>query len=690
MLISARVSSLLFLLLVLAVSSLFPGSRLQGQAKPAPPAIPPIYPTLTTPWNLGAKPGEKKEITITGTNLLDATGVWTSFAGEVTIPAGQKEAGKVKATISVPKETPLGLHFMRIATKKGISSVRPISVDSYPEVASDGKNKSKSTPQSLPVPVVVTGAATNEAAEYFKFPVVAGQPITLEVLGRRLGSPIDPVIILYDAKGKELGGFYADDTPGLMSDCRAVYTPKQTGEMLVEVRDTTYRGGADFTYRLRIGSYPSAMTAYPMNVERGKTANIGFSGPNPSPPVSLTAPKDPFKQVLNVSPQDAKNAFGWPVPVRISDFPELTEQEPNNELKSANLIPVPGGVSAQFQAKNDLDFFKIVAKKGVKYAIAVETYERNSPAEVYVKVQDAKGAELTRSNSQQALTRLDFTAPADGEFYIVCEHTNYLSGPTEVYHLTVTPVSPDFTLTFGLDRLDAPSGGYGLLPITVLNKLNGFSAPIEVTLQGEDVSGSFTIPANAAPLPATPLFIPFQIKAGAKPGPRLIQFKASAKVDGKEIVRLGSSFEAAKAALNGIAIPPDELTTQLALAITPEPPFSVSFTPEKLTVPQGGTLKGKFSIKRTGKSDEEITFTQVTAVPNITVKSPPIGKGKNDVEFEISAAAGAAPGRTLLIFKTSAKIAGQDYSLVLPPIPLQVTEVKKKEEPKKKDEPKKK
>ena len=76
--------------------------------------------------------------------------------------------------------------------------------------------------------------------------------------------------MLHDAKTKrELIDLYADDTPGLQSDCRLTHTFKDAGEVLVEVRDTTYRGGADFFYRLRIGEFPGATTAFPLAVQRG-------------------------------------------------------------------------------------------------------------------------------------------------------------------------------------------------------------------------------------------------------------------------------------------------------------------------------------------------------------------------------------------------------------------------------------
>ena len=63
---------------------------------------------------------------------------------------------------------------------------------------------------------------------------------------------------------------------------------------------------------------------------------------------------------------------------------------------------------------------------------------------MYLIVKDAKGAELAKSNPANSPARIDFTAPADGDFTIYAEHLNYAHGPTEVYHLSVRDGGPDF------------------------------------------------------------------------------------------------------------------------------------------------------------------------------------------------------------------------------------------------------
>src|SRR5262249_12432426 len=170
------------------------------------------------------------------------------------IPTDNKngtDAAKLRVKVEVPADAPIGLYTLRVATKNGVSNLRPFVIDELPEVPEADNNRSKDAAQAVTAPCVVTGRTDAEASDYFKVKVTAGQKLPFEVLARRIGSPLDPIIVLHDAKTKrELVDLYADDTPGLQSDCRLTHTFKEAGEVIVEVRDTTYRGGPDFFYRL--------------------------------------------------------------------------------------------------------------------------------------------------------------------------------------------------------------------------------------------------------------------------------------------------------------------------------------------------------------------------------------------------------------------------------------------------------
>ncbi len=649
-------------------------------AQPKAPVIvaAPQAPTLTTPANLGAKPGDEVELTLTGTNLTEPTGVLLSCPGKATIPTDNKngtEAGKLRVKVAVDAKCATGLYTLRVATKSGVSNARPFVVDTLPAVASTGANRTKDAAQAVTAPCVASGSVAVETSEFYKVKVGAGQKLAFEVLARRIGSPLDPIVVLHDAKTKrELVDLYADDTPGLQGDCRLAHTFKEAGEVLVEVRDTTHRGGADFFYRLRIGDFPGATTAYPLAAERGKPASIGFTGPDTIPPLSATAPKD--GAAFYAAPTAGKDS-GWPVPVLLTDYPQSAEAEPNDDLAKANKLSVPGGVSAKFDKAKDVDHFAVAGKKGVKLAVAVFTFEVNSPAEVLVRVLDAKGAEVARSNPATPTNRFEFTPAADGDYVLACEHQNFLHGPNEVYLLTVVPSAPDVSVALAFDRTEAPAGGGSAVMATV-TRLNGYAGPVELSIDGDAaLSGKTTLPAGQ-----TIAFVPLMVKDGTKPGAYPFRVKATAG----DVTRYGTLTDAVKASLGGMPNPPAELLNQCAVGVVEQPPFAIKMTFDPASVEKGKTGKIVLEATRGMGADADIVIAPLFLPPTVVPVVKPIAKGQTKGEIGLTVQPAAPVGPTPVVFRATTKVGGKDYAFTLVGT-LDVIEPKKAEP--KKEEPKK-
>src|SRR5262245_7229000 len=204
---SRRLTLLSHLRIVLLFTLLlaFTGS---GEAqKGAPPA--PQAPTLNIVMPLGIQRGTSLDLNLTGANLAEPVAFWTTIPGaKVVIPTDNnngKEPAKLLVKIEVPKDAPLGVHAVRLATSRGLSNLRLFCVDDLPQVVADGKNKTAEAAQVVPVPSVVAGVIAAESRDYYKFKAQAGQRLSFEVLGRRLGSIFDPQISVIDPKnGREL------------------------------------------------------------------------------------------------------------------------------------------------------------------------------------------------------------------------------------------------------------------------------------------------------------------------------------------------------------------------------------------------------------------------------------------------------------------------------------------------------
>src|ERR1041384_1954840 len=90
-------------------------------------------------------------------------------------------------------------------------------------------------------------------------------------------------------KGRELA--HNDDGVGLRGDSRIAFQAPETADYLIELRDVNYGGGSEFSYRLRIGTFPFAVTAFPLAAEQGSSARFDLIGPDmPATRVTVSAP----------------------------------------------------------------------------------------------------------------------------------------------------------------------------------------------------------------------------------------------------------------------------------------------------------------------------------------------------------------------------------------------------------------
>jgi hypothetical protein len=82
--------------------------------------------------------------------------------------------------------------------------------------------------------------------DIFKFTAKAGQVFEVECFGRRIRSPIDPVMNLYKASGEGITG--NDDSRGPDSYFR--WQVPEDGDYALRIADHLNRGGPEFTYRV--------------------------------------------------------------------------------------------------------------------------------------------------------------------------------------------------------------------------------------------------------------------------------------------------------------------------------------------------------------------------------------------------------------------------------------------------------
>ncbi len=184
------------------------------------PYIQQVYPA-------GAKRGSKTEIQLMGINLGNAKKLAVAFPAN--IPANQQLLQSLK-------------------TARGVSNEIALVAGNDPELLEVEPNNSREKGTPIKFPVTINGIINQPGDyDYYQFTATKGQRIIFSVLSRKLGSPVDSRLDLYDDKGKRLK--YNDDAGGF-ADSVIDHTFAKEGNYSIRIGSTVGDGGASHVYRL--------------------------------------------------------------------------------------------------------------------------------------------------------------------------------------------------------------------------------------------------------------------------------------------------------------------------------------------------------------------------------------------------------------------------------------------------------
>ncbi len=201
-------------------------------------------------------------------------------------------------------------------TKGEIASNRmPFAVDSYPEILEREPNNTVATAQHVKLPLIINGRIDRPGdTDVFRFEGKAGDEIVAEVVARRLDSPVDSILRLTDAKGKQIAvnDDFDDKGAGLIThqaDSLIRIKLPATGLYYLSIADTQRKGGPDYAYRLRI-SHPQ-----PDYQLRMTPSSISARGGTVTPVTVYALRKDGFGGEIALKLKDAPAGFvlsgGW-------------------------------------------------------------------------------------------------------------------------------------------------------------------------------------------------------------------------------------------------------------------------------------------------------------------------------------------------------------------------------------------
>lgn len=190
-----------------------------------------------------------------------------------------------------------GVFFLSVRNQNELSNAVGFSLDALPSCAEAEPNDAVANAQSVTLPVVVDGHIGRPGdQDVYRFAGKAGDAVVAEVYARRLGSPLDSLLIVTDAGGHPVAANddFVDPGAGLIThqaDSRVTLKLPASGEYYVHLRDVEQRGGPEYGYRLRISApepdfelrvVPSALNLRPGGSEPVTVYALrrdGFEGP---------------------------------------------------------------------------------------------------------------------------------------------------------------------------------------------------------------------------------------------------------------------------------------------------------------------------------------------------------------------------------------------------------------------------
>lgn len=259
-------------------------------------------PFVTSVFPLGGPAGTQTSVELKGWNLP---------MSRLSLDESGRAAGIYPFSV-IEEQLRIGVRDSKPATPVEallVSNRVPFAVDTLPECLEKEPNDSASTAQPLTLPIIVNGRIDHPGDwDVFSFEGRAGMELIAEVYARRLNSPLDSVLRLTDAAGKQLAfnDDFEDKGSGLNTHHADSYlrvTLPSSGTYYLHLGDTQHKGGEDYAYRLRVSAarFDFALRVVPSSISARAGAMV---------PVTVYAlRKDGFSKEIALSLKDAPKGF---------------------------------------------------------------------------------------------------------------------------------------------------------------------------------------------------------------------------------------------------------------------------------------------------------------------------------------------------------------------------------------------
>lgn len=588
----------------------------------------------------GAIRGAKSTVTVSGSNLQGATALLVSGTGIQAAIVKNTEGGAMPVELTVAPDAAPGLREVRVVTPRGSSNAGRVWVGTYPDAVETEPNNSASQPQKLEkTPIVVNGQVNGgEDVDVFAFQAQAGGTVVLDLVAAQMASPLDGFLTLTDARGKVV----MTAAEGFDRDPRIVYTPREAGTYLVFVRDSMYRGGANFTYRLTVGRVPVVTSYLPRSGRRGETVVVTLQGANLGGVNSVEVQMPPTGAEASFVVETPAGPAANPIVLEATELSEGIESEPNDAAPQASVLgSIPAAISGRIDRPGDVDLYRIQAPAAGNLVAEVYATRIGSKTDPVLRVLDASGNQVSENDDGVGKdSRIVFGAQAGATYLLEVRALARRGGGDHFYRLTVTPPGgQDFRLAVTPDELNVGQNAARAVTVTA-TRINGFAGPIQLRVDG--LPAGVTISPAVIPAGQTTCIFTVHGAADAQPGALgQVRIVGTATIGDQQVERVAEPFETYKQPL----APDDRLSRRKTLifpaTVMPQPPFVLKADPLTAQVKKGTAVQIKVTAIRQMGQNAQINLTVSGQPANVNPALQNIAQNQNEATITLNVAANA-------------------------------------------------
>ena len=587
------------------------------------------FPQLGIILPRGVQRGGDRELTFQGARLKDAeellfhgsaSGPATGFVVRGITPV---DDNSFKATIFIPEDCPLGEQLVQVRCKSGISDFRSFLVGALPLVDEKEPNGSLAEAQAVELNSTVQGIVENEDVDLFAILLQKGQRLGVDVEALRLGSYLfDPAVSILDSKRFEVAT--VDDAPVAQQDGVLSFIAPEDGTYYVQVRETSYAGDGNCRYRLHVGTFPRPTAVYPAGGKTGEALTVTFLG-DAAGPLTQEVTVPATGTVLPLFARDPQGICPTSIPLRISQFGNLLESEPNNDPASATTADSAASFNGIIGTEGDVDCFKFAATKGQVFEVECYARRIRSGLDPVLNILRGDGAGIAgNDDSRGPDSYLRFEVPEDGQYVIrVTDHLG--RGRADfVYRVELQPVSP--ALSLSIPRIDRYSQTRQQIMVPRGNRyavlVNASRANFggDLVLEPGPLPAGITAHHREMPAAVSQMPVVFEAAPDAAIAGGLIAFEARAKDESLKIRGGFENFSDFVLGQPNNAVYYGAKVDKLAVAVVDSLPFQIELVQPLAPLCRNGTMNLKVVVKRAEGYAQPVTV-------EFPFRSPGVGAG---------------------------------------------------------------